>query len=255
LIILIKIYIIFEYQKKENDFEKTLNFTDNQIGCEFKKLVKKAVDVDKIISSFHDCIERFDLIFKLFHNYKGNKIEHNSGAFLPDKTYIIVILGNIYKGSYLFGEMTNTDFANKYKKMFMKHYIHDLLSKPFETSSSKTAFNYIKENKYLEDLENDAIKNTIENFYYESLKNKGKTFDKKSRTLMAYLFMQDLTLGDNDDLLFEDDHLIPKAKLLAANINTGISSFANLSLITKEENRDKSDLIEMKYIYSDKIYI
>ena len=255
LIILIKTYIIFEYQKKEHDFENFFNFTDNQIGLEFKKLVKEPADVDNIISDLYDSVEKFDLIFKLFHHYRGNKKEHNSGVFLPDKTYIIVILGNIYKGSHLFEKMKKIDFVNKYKKRFIKHYIHDLLSEPFKTSSSKTAFNYIKENKYLEDLENGAIKNAIENFYFTSLNNKAKSFDKKSRTLMSYLFMQDLTLADNDDLLFEDDHLIPKSKLLTANINTAISSFANLSLITKEENRDKSDYIEMKYIYSDKIYI
>lgn len=61
---------------------------------------------------------------------------------------------------------------------------------------------------------------------------------------MAYLFMDGVNIRENDNEEFHYDHLIPKSKLVNSKIDNGVVSFANLSLISQEQNQKKSASIE-----------
>jgi hypothetical protein len=234
--------------------KKDLDFEDSEIGPKFRDLIKSKEDVDQIIERLTRTVKIFDIIFNSFSFYKGNKKTNNSSTFLPEKTYSIVILGNIYKFIYA-NQISDENFVKQYQDLFIKHYIYDLLSGTFGSSSSKKAFVSISEGHYLNPLPEGALERRIEDFYDNSLKKARKnTFDNKACTLMAYLFMQDINISENDKQSFHNDHLIPKSKLEESGIETGVASFANLSLISDTENHQKSASIDMKHIYSDKIY-
>lgn len=68
---------------------------------------------------------------------------------------------------------------------------------------------------------------------------------------MAYLFMDGVNIRENDNEEFHYDHLIPKSKLVNSKIDNGVVSFANLSLISQEQNQKKSASIEKDHIKDD----
>ena len=254
LINLIKLDILLSLSNDQRFSKKDLDFEDSEIGPKFRDLIKSKEDVDQIIERLTRTVKIFDIIFNSFSFYKGNKKTNNSSTFLPEKTYSIVILGNIYKFIYA-NQISDENFVKQYQDLFIKHYIYDLLSGTFGSSSSKKAFVSISEGHYLNPLPEGALERRIEDFYDNSLKKARKnTFDNKACTLMAYLFMQDINISENDKQSFHNDHLIPKSKLEESGIETGVASFANLSLISDTENHQKSASIDMKHIYSDKIY-
>ncbi len=254
LINLIKLHISLNLPNEQGDSKKNSDFEDEEIGPRFKDLIKSKEDVDQIIERLYRTVRLFDIIFNSFSFYKGNKKTNNSSTFLPEKTYSIVILGNIYKFIYS-NQISDEDFVKQYRDIFIKHYIFDLLSGTFGSSSSKKAFTSISQGHYLVSLTDSALERKVEEFYENSLKQARKnTFDNKACTLMAYLFMRDINITENDKQSFHNDHLIPKSKLEEQGIETGVTSFANLSLILNIENHHKSASIEIENIYGDRIY-
>ena len=246
LVILIKFHILLESNEDNHDF------ADDEIGEKIQQLIRNKEDVEEIIKRLHKCVNLFDDIFHTLSVYKGNKQSNNPGDFLPKKTYIVAILGNIYK--LIYDKKNLESLTNEHKYNFNKRYIFDLLSENFKTSSSKKAFISMRESQYLKPLTHGMLERLIENLFDENWKDSKTMFDHKTSTFMAYLFMKDIKITENDEYSFHNDHVIPKSKLKIAGIKNGVNSFANLSLIVDSTNTKKSASIDEKHIYDDKIY-
>lgn len=122
LINLIKIHILLKLQKNENDPIEMNDFNNDEIGDKFCDLITSIDDVTDIIDRLDRTMRLFHKIFHSFSVFKGNKKDNDSSTFLPEKTYIIVILGNIYRYIYLNKE-TDDNFVKNFKYSFIKYYI------------------------------------------------------------------------------------------------------------------------------------
>jgi len=174
---------------------------------------------------------------------------------MPIKTYTVAYLGSIFKKIIQEKDSFNKiKFIERYKKSFIKHYIFDLLDKPFKTSSSKTAYNLMVNDKYYEEklfillkvkliiiLKNQKLKKMIRSIMNQAY-------------LISYLYGRSITTTENSNKIFENDHLIPKS-ILKRNKITGKSSFANLSIIFNNKNRKKSDKMSLDFLENEPLSI
>jgi len=174
---------------------------------------------------------------------------------MPIKTYTVAYLGSIFKKIIQEKDSFNKiKFIERYKKSFIKHYIFDLLDKPFKTSSSKTAYNLMVNDKYYEEklfillkvkliiiLKNQKLKKMIRSIMNQAY-------------LISYLYGRSITTTENSNKIFENDHLIPKS-ILKRNKITGKSSFANLSIIFNNKNRKKSDKMSLDFLKNEPLSI
>ncbi|MDK2819447.1 MAG: DUF262 domain-containing protein, partial [Mycoplasmataceae bacterium] len=253
LIYLIKLHLVIIEDTLENNLDSN-NFKNEEIGHKLFDNIKSIKDVDLIIFNLKKSIDIFNSIFKPFSDYRSNKHLKNDESLLPGKSYIIAILGNIY--NYILSNNGTSvkvkDFVEKYETKFILKYIYDLLAEPFKSSSSKNAFISMKDDLYLKGIKFETFKNEIISFHDKNKMNKKDIeFKIKDSIIMSYLFINLISIGDNNLKTFHYDHLIPKAKLKGF---MGVASFANLSLLTIAKNLEKSDKIEKKYILQDLIY-
>lgn len=243
LVTLIKVFISFKTNAED--------FSDVDIGKKIVELIKSKEDVKEIISNLKKSISIFDKIFNPFKNFRGNKNDINSYSYLPKKSYAIAFVGSIYKKIMEDKDIDIDKFSDENRVSYIKHYIYETLNDAYKSSSSKIAFEYIESNKYNTQIDYITIKIAIESFFQET-KNRD-TFDFKSELIMSKIFMDNITIKENTDT-FNYDHFIPKSKLLEKDIQ-GISSFANLSLIKKITNSEKSNKIEKESIEDDIVYL
>lgn len=248
LINLIKFHLLISEEAIENQ----LDFNDDEIGDKLKENIKTQDDVDIIIKNLKKSVEIYYEIFHLFSNFRGNKLSKNDDSYLPGKSYTIAILGNIYSSVFEDEGLKINKFVTKHQSKFRIRYIYDLISENFNSGSSVKAFLSMKNKFYLNGIDFENFESEINSFHNKSKSIKEENnFKEKSITLMYYLFMRDVNLHDNSSEIFENDHLIPKSKL--KNF-MGVTHFANLSLLKSADNRDKSDDLDIKYIYDDQMY-
>ncbi|MGL4343421.1 MAG: DUF262 domain-containing protein [Metamycoplasmataceae bacterium] len=248
LIYLIKLHIEITENKESSANNVISDFDDKNIGKKLKDTVKTIEDVKSIIENFKTTIKCFEGVFKSLKDFRANKIDKNNDFLLPEKSYLIAILGNIYnhviKGRK---EISEEDSSNIILK-----YIYDLLDGTFKSSSSKIAFNSMKEKSYLKNMSFNMFESVIIKHYGKPA-IKSHEFNIKDKTLMSYLFIDMIPLSENSSNEYHFDHLVPQSELKKNNIS-GIANFANLSLLSSKKNLDKSNKISVDHLDDDLIY-
>ncbi len=243
LIYIIKIYL----EETENNIEKK-SFLDKEIGEKISEYITDMEHIDRIISYMKESIKIYNEIFRFFKDFKGNA-KKDEYRLMPKGSYIVAYLGSIFKKIIQEKDSFNRKkFIKENANSLKQYYIYDLLSGTFSSSSSKKAYQAMAEDKYYERIKLDLFQNKI-NIYFES-KDDHKNFNDKSSVLMSMLYGDNISVSENSNNNFENDHLIPRSLLEKNNIKN-ISNFANFSLLKTVKNNDKRDKLDKVFIENE----
>ena len=245
------IYIIKMYLKEnENNIEK-INFWDEDIGQKIDDYIKDMEHIDTIIHYIKESIEIYNEIFRFFKDFKGNA-KKDEYRLMPKGAYIVAYLGSIFKKIIEEKDSFNkVKFIKENTNSLNQYYIYDLLNKTFSSSSSNNAYEAMINDKYYKELKFDLFENQI-NIYFQSNKFDTKNFNDKSSVLMSMLYGDSITVSENSNNNFENDHLIPSSILIKNKINN-ISNFANFALLPAVKNNNKADKLSEKIIEDESL--
>ncbi len=248
LIYIIKIYL----REHENNIEKT-NFPDKEIGDKIYEYIKDMEHINKIINYIKESIEIYNEIFRFFKDFKGNA-KKDEYRLMPKGVYIVAYLGSIFKKIIQKGDSFNkSKFIKENCDLLKQYYIYDLLNKTFSSSSSNKAYEAMVEDKYYKILKFSSFESQI-NLYFSNQNEDLKNFNNKSSILMSMVYGDSISVSENSNNHFENDHLIPRSILEKNNIKNA-SCFANFSILINDKNNHKSDKLDVSFIENENLTV
>lgn len=141
-------------------------------------------------------------------------------------------------------------------KQLQHHMITEIVDGTYSAGPNRKAIVAYSNDKYLKPISNSKKERTIKQIFSkieEQEENRTNTsFSSFTKLLGAYVFsFEDKTEVSNLEL----DHAIPKSICnVDESLKGNISSIYNLSLITKHQNRQKSNSINPEFAEFDKLY-